>query len=285
MPKGGTIPPAERRSWLERYEQGASIDTIAKGAGRTQRTVTAQLARARQERQHELVQVDLIRDAYREHYRDLLEAAEGLAERCDTPNSRGVLPEPGLEPDARMLYEGLYSHIPGSRLWKGVKTWEEASRGLAEEWERARFQVAMLIQQLVAGFPQVLEDGFVESLRDAVMTAAQGRDPWLLEYQRHSSGDFMQLRRGNCVLADRVQTDARLGEIEAKHREILGDSLEVGSASWLKSLWNRWSEARDIIHEEVRTLRLRRVLTGQCHLCPGGDASSARRPRRRRRNG
>ena len=285
MPKGGTIPPVERRSWLERYEQGASIDTIAKDARRTQRTVTAQLARARQDRQHDQVQVDLIRDAYRQHYRDLLEAAEELAERCDKPNSRGVLPEPGLEPHARMLYECLYSHIPGSRLWKGVKTWEEASRGLAEEWERARAQVAMLIQQRVAGFPEVLEDGFVESLRDAVMTAAQGRDPWLLEYQRDSSGDFMQLRRGNFVLADRVQTDARLGEIEGKHRELLGDSLKTGSASRLKSLWNRWSEARDLIQEEARILRLRRVLTGQCNLCPGGEGSSSRRSRRRRRDG
>ena len=99
MPKGGAISTTERRSWLERYEEGASIDTIAKESGRIQRTVTAQLGRARQERQHDQVQVDLIRDAYRQHYGDLLELAEELAERCESPDFRGILPEPAVEPD------------------------------------------------------------------------------------------------------------------------------------------------------------------------------------------
>ena len=283
MPKGGTIPPAERRSWLERYEQGTSIDNIAKDAGRTQRTVTAQLARARQERQHDQVQVDLIRDAYREHYRDLLGMAAELAERCDDPNSDGIASR--LEPDALMLYEGLRSHVTSSRLWGGVKVWEESSKGLAAEWEQARADVAKLIKQPIASFPEILEDGFAESLRDAVMMAAQGRDPWMLEYQRDSSGDSMQLRRGNFILADGVQTDDRLGEIEQKHRELLQDSFNVESASQLRSLWARWSEARDLIQEDVRMLRLRRILTGQCSLCPGGEGSGARRRRRRRGDG
>ena len=58
---------------------GSLSTTIAKEAGRTQRTVTAHLARARHERQHDQIQVDLIRDAYREHYLDLLGMAAGLA--------------------------------------------------------------------------------------------------------------------------------------------------------------------------------------------------------------
>ena len=164
--------PAERRSWLERYEKGASIDTIAKEAGRTQRTVTAQLASARQERQHDQVQVDLIRDAYRQHYRDLLEVAEVLAERCDTLNPQGILPEPGLEPDARMLCEGLRSHVPSSRLWGGVKAWEESSKRLAAEWEQARAQIAKLIKQPVASFPEILEDGFAERPRSRPWASA-----------------------------------------------------------------------------------------------------------------
>ena len=95
----------------------------------------------------------------------------------------------------------------------------------------------------------------------------------------------MQLRRGNFILADGVQTDDRLGEIEQKHRELLQDSFNVESASQLRSLWARWSEARDLIQEDVRMLRLRRILTGQCSLCPGGEGSGARRPRRRRGDG
>ena len=244
-----------------------------------------QLARARQERQHDQIQVDLIRDAYRQHHLDLLEVAAELAERCDKPNSQGILPEPGLEPDFRMLYEGLRSHIPGSRLWSGVKTWEESAKALAKEWEQERTYVAKLIKQPVAGFPEILENGFTESLRDAFKMTTQGRDPGMLEYQRDTSGDSIQLRWGNFILADGVQTNARLGDIEKKHRELLDDSLNVNSTSGLQGLWARWSDARDIIQEEVRTLRLRRILTGQCNLCPGGEGSGVRRYRKRRGDG
>ena len=285
MPKGGAIPPAERRSWLERYEQGASIDAIAKEAGRTQRTVVTQVARARQERQHDQVSVDLIRDAYRQHYQDLLEVAARLAERCDTPNSRGILPEHELDPDFRMLYEGLRSHAPSSSLWSGVKTWEEYSKGLATEWEQAGTRFAQLIKQPLAGFPEISNAGFAESLRDAVMMVAQGRNLAVIDYRRDASGGTTELRWGNFILADGVQTDDRLGEIEKKHRELLEDSLKLNPASQLKTIWTRWSAARDIIQEEVRTLRLRHVLTGQCNLCPGGGGSGVRRYRKRRGDG
>ena len=285
MPKGGTIPTAERRSWLERYEQGASIDSIAKDSGRTQRTVTAQLGRARQERQHNQVQVDLIRDAYRQHYQDLLDVAEELAQRCESPDSRGILPKSSLEPDTRMLYEALRSHLPSSRLWSGVKTWEESSSGLAATSEQARGKISDLVQQAIADYPEVLEDGFTESIRDAVMTAAQGLDPWAVEYQRNSSGDSIQLRRDKFILADGVQTDGRLDEVEEKYREVLKESLNFESASRLQRHWANWAEARDIIRGEVQTLRLRRIISGQCVLCPGSEGSGTRRPRRRRGDG
>ena len=284
MPKGGVIPTTERRSWLERYEQGASIDTIAKESGRTQRTVTAQLGQARQERQHDQVQVDLIRDAYRQHYGDLLEVAEEMAQRCESPDSRGILPEHAVEPDTRMLYEALRSHVPGSRLWSGVKTWEESSRDLAATSEQARAKIEGLVQLAFADYPEVLEDGFTESLRTAVMTAAQGLDQ-TVEYQRDPSGDSMQLRRGNFMLADGVQTEDRLDEIEERYGELLDASLNSESASRLRRLWASWTEARDIIRGEVQTLRLRRIITGQCVLCPGGEGSGKRRPRRRRGDG
>lgn len=285
MPKGGIIPTDERRSWLERYEQGATIDSIAKNSGRTQRTVTTQLGRARQERQHDQVQVDLIRDAYRQHYGDLLGVAEELAERCASPDSRGIMPDSALEPDTRMLYEALRSHIPGSRLWSSAKAWEESSSALAAESEQARGKISDLVQRVIADFPEVLEDGFTESLRDVVNTAAQGLDPWTVECQRDHSGDSMQLRRGNYMLADGVQTDGKLDEIEEKYRELLNESRGLESASKLQRHWASWTDARDIIRGEVQTLRLRRIITGQCILCPGGEGSGARRPRRRRGDG
>jgi len=285
MPKGGVISPDERRSWLERYEQGTTIDSIAKDSRRTQRTVTTQLGRARQERQHDQVQVDLVRDAYRQHYGDLLGVAEELSERCESPDPGGIISESALQPDTRMLYEALRSHVPGSRLWSGVKAWEESSIGLAAESEQVRGKISNLVHGAIADFPEVSEDGFTESLRAAVNMAAQGLDPWTVECQRDHSGDSMQLRRGNFMLADGVHTDDRLDEIQEKYRELLNKSMGLESASRLQKHWASWSEARDIIRGEVQTLRLRRIITGQCVLCPGSEGSGTRKPRRRRGDG
>ena len=87
------------------------------------------------------------------------------------------------------------------------------------------------------------------------------------------------------MLADGVQTEDRLDEIEERYRELLDTFLNSESASSLQKLWASLTEATNIIRGEVQTLRLRRIITGQCVLCPGGESSGKRRPRRRRGDG
>lgn len=280
MPKRGKIAPVERRGWLERYEQGTSIDSLARDAGRTQRTVTDHLERARRERQHDQVQADLIRDGYREHYRDLLHLAERLAESSQSPH-RGEVLGAG-DPGERLLYQGLRSHTHGSRLWTAVRGWEEDATGLAEELDRLELEATHLVTKEAAGFPEVLTEGFAGSLRHAVSMAAQGLDPEATEYLRDPSGGTLQLRFGSFILADRVPDEARLTKIQQKHGALLKGLLAPESAFRLRSLWRGWAEARDVIQEEVTILGLRKVLPGHCDLCPAGDTGARRPPSRRR---
>ncbi len=72
MPRGTRIPPAERRDWLDKYERGDRVDKIAREAGRTERTVQSHLSRERRERDHQQVMAGLLRDAYQNHYVQLL---------------------------------------------------------------------------------------------------------------------------------------------------------------------------------------------------------------------
>ncbi len=128
MPRGTRIAPAERRGWLEQQEHGSRIDKIAREAGRTQRTINEHLARARRERQQQEVTAGLLTQAYQSHFAQLLEVAETLGEAAEKVNAGGILSTTDL--DAKMLYQGLQAHVPRSRLWRAIKTWEECSRDL-----------------------------------------------------------------------------------------------------------------------------------------------------------
>ena len=86
MPRGTRIPPAERRDWLNKYERGDRIDKIAWEAGRTERTVQSHLSRERRERDYQQVMAGLLRDAYQNHYVQLLNQADELSRAAEQPD-------------------------------------------------------------------------------------------------------------------------------------------------------------------------------------------------------
>ena len=284
MPKRGKITPVERRRWLEQFEKGATIDSLAKEALRTQRTIINHVEQARREHQHDKVQVELIRDGYREHYKDLLNLAKRLAEMAKAPHRGTILGiDVSGDPGERLLYQSLRKHTPGSGIWAAVKSWEANVVGIEEEKGRLEIEATNLASQDAAEFPEILVPGFAGSLSEAVSMAGQGLDPGSTEYVKDRSGDNYQLRFRNSILADRVPNDDRIVAIEKKHRDILEALLTDGSVHRLKSFWRDWSNARDVIQEEATILRMRKVLSGRCDLCPVGD-TGARRPSNRRRD-
>ena len=281
MPKGGKISPDQRRIWLEQYEMGKTIASIAKKAGRTERTVIDHLERARRERQHQQVQADLLRESYRDHYRHLLLLTERLAERCQTPYRGGLFV--AVEMKERLLYQGLQSHTRGSEVWGEVKRWEEEVMALAEESERLERYAEKLVVQDTVESPEVVAKGVAQSLLQAASMAGQGLDPEAVEYVEDPSGATYQLRWGSFVLAEGVPDQGRLAEIVKQHRGLINRLFTSQASERLQSRWREWAEARDALQEQLTILQLRKLLPGQCNLCPAGD-TGARRPPRRRRN-
>ena len=280
MPKGGKIALDQRRIWLERYEQGKPIASIAKEEGRTERTVIDHLERARRERQHQQVQADLLRESYRDHYQHLLLLTERLAERCQTPHRDGLFV--AVEMKERLLYQGLQSHTRGSEIWGEVKRWEEGVRTLAAESDRLEGEADKLVVQEIGESPEVVAKGVAQSLRHSVSMAGQGLDPEAVEYVEDNSEATYQLRWGNFVLADGVPDQGRLAEIVEKHRGLMNRLFTSQASERLQSRWREWAEARDALQEQLTILQLRKLLPGQCDLCPAGDTGARRPPRRRR---
>ena len=282
MPSGTRIAPAERRGWLEQYEHGTRIDKIAHEAGRTQRTINEHLAQARRERQQQEVTAGLLTQAYQRHFAQLLELAETLGQAAPRVNPRGILGTAGL--DTKMLYQGLQAHVPRSRLWRAIKTWEESSRELDRESQKRRSTIEVLVVEKTAVWPGILTEGFVGSLWNAVLMAAEGRSPDEMGYRVDSSGGFSQLHCGNFLLSDRVPTQEGLAEIQRQHQMLLQALMASEMLAPLDRLVSRWQGARDTIQEEVMVLRLRQILPGQCRLCPGGEAPSGIHSTRTRRS-
>ena len=282
MPRGSRIAPAQRRSWLEAYEWGDRIDKIAREAGRTERTVQTHIARARQEKQQQEVTSGLLREAYQRHFSQLLDLVKQLAQASNEANPGGLLAAADLE--TRMLHQGLRAHIPSSRLWTGVKAWEQYSKRLATESESVRGSIEHLVEEEGPAFPEILAEGFAGSLWSGLMMHAEGREASLLEYKVDSTGGSLQLRWGSFVLADQLPTQARAAQVKERHEALAGQLLIPDWVSRLMTLVERWKVARDTIEEEAAALRLRYILPGQCSLCPGGEGTAGRRRLRSRRD-
>lgn len=92
MPRGKNITPAQRQAWLEQYEQGATVITLAKRENRDVRTIKAQLQRAVDEREMVIARRDLIRESLSAHNEELRQAATRVLE------SVGVVPDERITP-------------------------------------------------------------------------------------------------------------------------------------------------------------------------------------------
>jgi len=282
MPRGTRIPPAERRDWLDKYERGDRVDKIAREAGRTERTVQSHLSRERRERDHQQVMAGLLRDAYQNHYVQLLNQADELSRAAEQPDLGGI--QLGTDFQTRALCQGLKSHIPRSPLWAAIKDWDRYAKDLVAESDSVRSSLKGIAEAGTRDLPNASVEGISGSLWDAMMMEAEGRKPSLTEYRVERSGSLLQLSWGSFLLGDQIENEVEVARVEEAHKTLL---LRMRSPEWateLPSLVSRWGNARDAIQEETALLRLRQILPGHCDLCPGGEVTRTRRPNRRVRN-
>jgi len=283
MPKMARVAPTTRREWLDSYERGRAIDAIARDAGRTERTVKRQLAIERQERDRERVRVDLLREAYQGHFDDLLGLVKELGVRARQANVHGLWRD--TDRRTELLREALKAHIPGSDVWRVCVQWEERARqmntverGMAKRIAR---HVSKWTQECL---PKADVDRVAAALWYAVQQSAAGGDVSRTRYKTREVKGELYLWWGDTPIC-RVCDDDEAKETEETHRKMVTKGTESTSdfvQRWAEVV-RKWEEARDAIQEEVEALLLRRILPGQCFLCPGGEGTGAKRGRKRGR--
>ena len=280
MPRGRKRSVLEALEWLERYEKGEGLASIAAQAHRVTSTVWEGIQAARRQRDDHSVREGLLRVAYQQHQRDLLEHAKLLGHNARTPNPGGLLPFP----DRRMglLDEALKAHIPNAPLWQRREEWERAARYLDIVRKDLRGVVG---EKLAASLSDAVVDGIVnalwDSLSEARETTASPRTP--VEEETGAEGKRLVLH--GHILSRWLSGDNKLKELRQRYVN-LEQELTSPNSELLKRFQRNqraWEEAREAIEEEVEILLLRRVVPGRCRLCPGAEAGEVSRRRARKK--
>lgn len=268
MPRGPKIPPATRREWLEAYDRGERIDKIARDAGRTERTIKEHIKRARQEREQREVRAGLLREAYQRHYEDLLDVAKRLQEAAQMPSPNGLLPI--VDRRTQMLVDALRSHIPDSRLWRVWKEWEDRAQRMDAAAVETKARLAKAVDRTFAeAGTGVSRDWLIESLWAAITKAARGESLDGMEYRIESTAEGPSLRWGAYGLSAAGVDETALRVLQDHHQQLVQEvTAREDYVGNVRDALRRWAKARDDIDQEIEILLLRRLLPGQCNLCP-----------------
>lgn len=148
MPK--KIPLAEKREWLELYEQGKSEAAIAKGKHRDLNVIKRGMEEARNERNLSMAKSAMLKDALRQHQDKLLEVTNSILGALVMPSAELELPRQlgnkaqpikltvahiEYDPDVGLIikidgegnvqWELIREHLRRDRLWSKLEKWKK----------------------------------------------------------------------------------------------------------------------------------------------------------------
>lgn len=298
MPRGLNITPAQRQEWLEQYEQGATVITLAKRENKDVRTVKAQLQRAADERELIVARRDLIRDTLKDHNEDLKAAAlriqgalqvmhdERITPLSSFPSANGVdrlallfdvtatqFRQIDQRSDSRSIkFEALLrEHLRSERsLWQGIDKWN-ARHG---KYQWALYQLGDEIAQQIGantGLEPVESsrnaDGFTEHFVSWAVRLA------IESWRNDRAKPKIELPTGRGSLVFGGSTLARSESIE---------KLELGKQKFIDQVdtmrrsrevrliaeeqaWLEWQT--DKLRDKLENLLLFGLIPGKCSAC------------------
>lgn len=189
MPK--KFLPHHKKKWLELSESGRSEKWIARNAKCDPRTVKKGIEEARRERNAAIAQIELVKEALRDHKDQLLAVIDDVKSvlvmppdnieiRRDRDGTLAPIPLSGatvksdesgglmllVRVEERVEWELLQEHLKGDKIWKIFKQWKESIiahigaridlKLAAERLIKARTQL-----QLVDEIPRSAETGYI----------------------------------------------------------------------------------------------------------------------------
>ena len=263
MPRGKRTSAAERNRWRYDYDEaGKTISEIAKKSGRAISTVSAGIERARAELETRNLKARQLADAYRRHTQDLLYVGS-LMQGSDA--ARKLSPYNAItQLGHEMLLEGLRTHIRTSPLWGAVSERDSQSRRMTGLRFGLNPKICAAIDEAFSLSPLVRRNGFRQSLHYVVDEVIGGKSIESAEYGIEDRQKYWQA----VPISDESDDIDALGAVEKIHHRVLlelAHEVPVGEYAEAKEERER---AQRVIDEEVEMLTLRRIIPGECNLCP-----------------
>jgi hypothetical protein len=276
MPKGKKVSLVDQRAWLERYERGETLNSIALAAKRSVRAVWEHIGKAREEREGSLIRAERMKQAYELHNADLLRIAQSIGERASTFEGPGLFV--AADRADKLLVDALRAHTSRSPIWTWSAIWEERAQTL----EHIGSTIQRWIGQEHKGSVTINASGFSASVLQLLQNLATGIESPESWYREQETKGGWELRWGAYLLASGVNSHSELMEIRSRH-----DALRRGPRLFDRNLgdayvlaFREWLETQEEIEQEVQRMVLRRMVPGECDLCPGAAPRTAtKRPR------
>ena len=260
MAKGRKISVEEAKKWLSEYEAGRGIDDIAGAYRRARSTIWKGIHTARRDRELQAARQSVLVDAYSNHFKVLLDAADHLLRSLVADDPRNAL-ERGRWADLRLI-NALRSHIPHSPIWEGFVELEK----LTFERRSAEQDVDHFVERELMSMPDLHavlnQEGFTRSVVFAVCELAKNHS---LSDRRYEESDssliwaaFTLKKKGGTTAA----------EVKRAHQSLIDRIDGQGLVQPIRRVMGKWDEARKAVDDEVFVLVHRSVLPGRCNLCP-----------------
>lgn len=276
MPK--KISLNEMRRWLEMYDAGKSEASIALEAHRDTRTVKSCIKKARQERRVNAAQIELLKNALKQHQDSLLGLVNDLRDRIFIPDLNIAFSdheEPvsfGVEDEVK--WELLQEHLKGDPLWTDLINWKKAlSKHISTRAALRMKCVEMLKMKL--GLPIANESisksfGYSSRLLDLLYQTTVKR----------TMGRDEKTRLEELITIDRQSGEVRYGsgttlvwvpgKEETCRKKIITTFREIMKKSEVPSFRNSHQEAEEAAHKARRSLEeisLLGLISGECRVC------------------
>lgn len=269
--KKAAVRPELCKQWLRRFEEdGESPPQIAEAYGYDVRTVRKQIEQARQEREMREARVIVLHDALEKHYKDLYTFAERLDSSLPW-HPKQISPHFYQD----RMWQALREHLPRSPIWKAILRCDQ----LADKYDLCVKQIEERAKVWVHGrginFAHTPgELGLVESfgpdfVSDFVSIALGQKSLDNIDeisHRRATDTGLHDVSKGRIYLG--LLDTNKAEKMNAIYRELVGEAIGWEQYFDLQQIISEYKRQSGVLHDELATIILRRVIPGRCRYCP-----------------
>jgi hypothetical protein len=258
-----TVPPLTAEVWLKLIETGQKkTKQIAEDEGWDHRTVKKAINAAQSKRESREGRANFCRWAIEEHHKDLIGFAKELYEQLEKSNN--VSPDKKESP----FWGALKQHMPKSFLWKAIDGMEQVEADVAAvaNEPKMRERIMSIINERTKGQKGLELYGISESiLRTFGWPNVDVSEIRLSSFDCEPDKFVVRHRDTRC--SEQMDKEGA-AKIQEEVVAIFQEAEKLFESYNLRNLWQKQIKYKEKAREELQTIILRRIISGQCRYCP-----------------